>query len=459
MGTLFEGKAVENTITHIEKVKEFFQERMWGELREYLMELPPPDVSEIMPELEQPKRVLLFRILPRELSSEVFSYLESTSKDELMKSLTDRETRQVLEDLSPDDRTAFLEELPGLALQRLPNLLSHEDLRETMELLGYPEESVGRLMTPDYIAVRANWTIGRALEHIRRKGQESETINVIYVTDPSWKLLDALELRRFIFAEPDDTVERIMDYSYVSIQATEDQENAVELIKRYDLDALPVTDSAGILLGIATVDDILDVEEEEVTEDFHKTAAVTPLKTSYRESSVWSLVRKRMGWLVALVFINLIASGIIAANEEILVSAIALTFFIPLLNAVGGNVGAQSATLVIRAQATGDLRLSQWVSTVSKELRVGIFLGLGMALVTSIFGLFHGGTGIALVVGLSMLLIVLIINIVGVALPFFLIKIRLDPAMASSPLITSVADAIGLLIYFYLASRLLNLSS
>jgi magnesium transporter len=441
-----------------ELIRELIHRRNWAGLRQVLENVAAPDISDLLLQMDTSERVFLFRFLPKQTSLEVFSHMESANKDELMTSLTNAETSYLLANLSPDDRTAFLEDLPGQVIQRLMNLLTHSDRREALQLLGYPEESVGRLMTPDYVAVRSGWSIGRCLEHIRKMGKVSETINVVYVTDSSWKLLDELELRRLILADPEQTVEEIMDYNVVSVRAEDDQEMAVQLIQRYDLYALPVVDSSDILLGIVTVDDILDVAEEEVTEDFHMTAAVTPLKTSYSEASVLGLFKKRIGWLLALVFVNLVASGIIAAYEDVLASVIALAFFIPLLNAGGGNVGAQSATLVIRAQATGDLSMGQWLLTALKELKVGALLGAGMGAISFLFGLLYGGADVALVVGISMLLIVVIINVVGVILPFLLVKARLDPAMASSPLITSLADAIGLTIYFTLAVRFLNIS-
>jgi magnesium transporter len=440
------------------EISELIAGRRWASLKEAVSEWPAPDLSDLLLGVEKSERVLLFRLLPRQLSSEVFAHLEPTAKDELLKSLNDEEARHLLADLTPDDRTHLLEEVPGQAIQRLLNLLSPTDFKEAMQLLGYPEESVGRLMTPDYVAVRPDWSIGQCLEHIRRKGRDSETVNVVYVTDASWKLLDALELRRFILAKPEDKVQQIMDYTFQGVQADMDREEAVQMIQRYDLDALPVVDSYGVLLGIVTVDDILDVVEEEVTEDFHKTAAMSPLKTSYRESSVRSLVTKRIGWLLALVFVNLAAAGVIAAYEEVLASAIVLAFFIPLLNAGGGNVGAQSATLIIRAQATGDIKTGQWLGTMIKELRVGAFLGLGMGFVIWIFGLLYGGLRVAVAAGISMIFIVLLTNILGVVLPLLLLRLRLDPAMASSPLITSMADAIGLTVYFFLASRILGMA-
>lgn len=439
-----------------EEINNLIQEQNWPVLREKLTGRTAPETAELLPELDKPHRVLAFRLLPREFSTEVFSFLEGDYQDALLKELTGEETRRLLADLKPDDRTQFLSELPGQVTQRLLNLLSPADLKEARRLLGYPEESVGRLMTPDYVAVRPEWTAARALEHIRRKGKDSETINVVYVTDSSWKFLDALELRRFILAKPTDTVEQMMDYSYVTLSAVDDREQAVRVMLRHGFVALPVLDSAGILLGIVTADDVLDVAQEEATEDFHKTAAVAPLKTGYREAGIWPLYRKRIGWLVILVLVNLVSSGVISIYEEVLASALALAFFIPLLIDSGGNTGAQSATLMVRALATGDVKLAQWFKVLAKELFVGISLGTTMGLAGGLLGLFRGGYQIGLVVGLAMVSIVVVANVIGVVLPFILIKLRLDPAVASSPLITSVADAAGLIIYFTLAAWILG---
>lgn len=438
------------------KIEELIKEQRWHDLRQVLREWPVPDIAERLPDLEKKERVFVFRLLPRPLSSEVFSYLESKQQDELLRDMTDEEMRQLLTNLSPDDRTQFLEELPGQATQRLLNLLSPEDRKETIQLLGYPEESVGRLMTPDYVAVRPGWTIGQALEHIRNKGRDSETINVIYVVDPLWKLIDALELRRFILARPDLTVEQIMDHTFVSISAFDDREKAVQIIQHYDLDALPVVDSEGILLGIVTVDDVMDVAEEEVTEDFQKAAAVMPLKMGYRESSIWLLYRRRIVWLGGLVFVNLFSAGVIAAYEEILISSIALVFFIPLLIATGGNAGAQSATLMVRAIATGELHLGEWSWAIGREIGIGALLGTTIGLATWGLGLFRGGIEIGVVVGLAMITVVIASNLIGVILPFLLTRLRLDPAVASSPLITSIADVVGLIIYFSIATPILG---
>jgi len=440
------------------EIEMLIKQRKWLDLRKALVSKPEPEIADLLLELDKSDRVIIFRLLPRRLASDVFAYLEPADEDALLKDLTDEETRQLLADMRPDDRTQLLEELPGQVTQRLLNLLSAEDLREARLLLGYPEESVGRLMTPDYVAVRPYWTISQALDHIRTKGKDSETISVIYVTDSSWHLLDALELQRFILARPTDTVEQIMDYSFVSLSAYDDREKAVDLMQRYDLFALPVVDTEGVLLGVVTVDDVLDVAQEEATEDFHKVAAVAPLKISYRESSIWSLYRKRIVWLIILIFVNLVSSGVIAAFEETLAAAIALAFFIPLLIDSGGNTGAQSATMMVRALATGDVEPAEWARTLLKELGVGLSLGITMGFAGSLLGLVLGvGPEIGLVVGLTMLLIIIVANIIGVVVPFLLTRLNLDPAVASSPLITSIADATGLLIYFSIAAWILGI--
>lgn len=438
------------------RFKELLDGRKWPEVRRLLDEAPAPDIAASLLDLEKQERILLFRLLPRAAAAEVFSYLESGQKDELLTDLTAEEARRLLGGLPPDDRTQFFEELPGEATQRLLNLLNPADRKETLQLLGYPEESVGRLMTPDYVAVRPDWTIERALEHIRSRGRDSETINVVYVADPAWKLIDALDLRRFILAPLRDRVEQIMDRSFVSISALEDREKAVQLIQHYDLDALPVVDSEGTLLGIVTVDDVLDVAQEEATEDFHRAAAVSPLKAGYRESSLWSLLQKRIGWLAALIVVNLASAQVMAFHEELLLSSIAVAFFIPLLIATGGNAGAQSATLMVRAIATEDLKTDQWVWAVGREMLAGLLLGLALGLLTWFLGFHRGGWELALVVFLAMTGIVLVSNLIGAGLPFLLIRMRMDPAVASSPLITSVADVAGLIIYFSIAARILS---
>lgn len=440
----------------MEQFKSYIENKQWDEIRRLAPELPAPDVADVLLQLDKAERVLIFTSLPRRLASEVFAFLAPREKDELLAGLTVEETRRLLTDLRPDDRTNALEDLPGQVTQRLLNLLSPEDLREVRLLLGFPDDSAGRLMTPDYVAVRRQWTVGQALDHIRMRGKDSETISIIYVTDESWHLQDALELQRFILASPTDTVEMIMDHTYVSLSPLDDREEAVHKMRRYDLWALPVVDEDGVLLGVVTVDDVMDVAEEEATEDFQKSAAIAPLGVPYREAGVFSLFRKRVGWLLILVLVNLVSSGVIAAFEETLSAFIALAYFIPLLIDSGGNTGAQSASLMIRGLATGEVEMKNWLRTLLKELGVGLALGLTMGAATWVLGVWRGGIEVAMVVGLTMVALVLLANILGMLLPFILTRLKLDPAVASSPLITTLVDALGLFLYFSIAVSVLR---
>lgn len=420
-------------------------------------ELVAPELADHIKELDKNDRVLLFRALPRDLKVDVFAFLDPETSDNLLLELTDAETRHILAELEPDDRTVLLGELPGQVTQRLLTLLSPDDLKEARQLLGYPEESIGRLMTPDYVAVRPGWSIAEALDHIRRHGDESETVNTVYVTDKSGNLLDALPLRRFILAETDESVESIMDDTVVSISAYGDREEAVRVMQRYDRIALPVVDSGGVLLGIVTFDDVFEVAEQEATEDFHRSAAISPLRGSYWEVSPARLFRSRIGWLSILVFVNLISSGVISAFEETLATYVSLAFFIPLIIGTGGNAGSQSATLMIRSISTGDIRLSQWGRVFMKELLIGAALGLSLGVLGAVLGLFRGGPAIGLVVFATMSTMLVMTNLIGMLMPFVLTRLNLDPAIASGPLITSIADAVGLVIYFSYATLILAL--
>lgn len=433
-------------------IRELIDSRQWSALREVLTSHQPPELAEMLPGLEKPDRVLVFRLLPRELATEVFSYLEADDRDALLHDLTDEETRALLAGLTPDDRTHLLEELPARVTRRLLNLLSPEDLREARALLGYPEESVGRLMTPEYVAVRPHWTIRRALEHVRVFGKDSETINRIYITDDTGRLLDDIELRKLILADPEATVESLMNRTFVSVSAFADREEAVNLVRKYDLVALPVVDSTGGLLGIVTVDDMLDVQEAEATEDFHKVGSVEPIRTSIRETGLRVLYSRRIAWLLVLVLVNIFSGAGIAYYERTISETVALVFFLPLLIASSGNAGAQASTLMVRAIATGDAHIGDWFMLLGRELLVASAMGLTMAAAVWILGLWRGGPDVAVVVALTMVLVVIVGSIVGMSLPFLLSRLGFDPATASAPLVTSIADIAGVLIYLSLAT-------
>ncbi|MFP4417474.1 MAG: magnesium transporter [Fibrobacterota bacterium] len=441
-----------------EELNELIETRAWGVLRKRLKECSVPELVDIALDAPKEHRMFIFRSLPRTLSAEVFANLEPDQQDDLVRELTSYEMRQLLANLDPDDRTALLEELPAEMTRKLLSLLDDGDLVEARQLLGYPDESAGRLMTPDYVSVRPEWTIREGLDHIRRQGVDSETINMVYVTDRSGKLLDDFKLRKLILADPNTKIADIMDHNFASLSAFDDREVAVSLMQRYDLAALPVVDSNGDLLGIVTFDDVMDVAEEEATEDIQKGASVTPLKMSYRGASILDLYLKRIGWLVTLVLLNLASAGVIAAYEESLSQAVVLLFFIPLLIASGGNTGAQSSTLIIRALTTGDIRMNQWARTFGKEIFVGLLLGLSLGILGGALGYIRGDfrVDIMLAIAFSMSSIVVVGNTIGMILPFLLAKLNLDPATASGPLITTLADTGGLLIYFSIATALIN---
>ena len=434
------------------EIKALIDKSDFRTVAERLTDQAVPEVADLIMQLDKPHQVLVYRALPRQRAAEVFSYFEPEGQDAILTALTDADTRSLLANLNPDDRTALFEELPAKVTRRLMQLLNPTDLAEARTLLGYPAESVGRLMTPNYIRVHAEWTCDQALAHVRKYARDSEIFNILYVTDETGKLIDIVRMRRLIMMEPDALIKDMLNYNCVSISAYEDREAAVEMIQRYDINALPVLDSEGVLLGIVTVDDIIDVAEEEVTEDIQKGAGVAPLETRYSVATSMHLFRKRIGWLLILIFVGLVSASVISHYEAYMKEFITLALFMPLVIASGGNCGSQSATLMVRAIATGDLDPSNWIKAVGKELVVGLLLGVAMALISAGASQLYGGDHkITLIVGLSMLSIVLVANSFGALLPFLLSRLNVDPATASSPLITSLMDVLGLIIYFSIA--------
>lgn len=431
-------------------------ENKWQDVRNQIVNLPVPEIVDVFLDIEPDSRLSVLRLLSEKMSVEVFSYLPPEYQQELIPNLTADETKKILSLMTPDDRTKLFEGMPEEVTKELFTLLSPEDLQESEELLRYPKESVGRLMTTEYLTVYPDWNVGQALEQIRKYGKLSETVNNIYVIDKQEILLGVITLEDIILSDPSDPIEKIMKKDIITVNPNDDRERASQIIQEYDLTALPVVDLNGILLGIVTVDDVFDVTVEETTEDFHKSSAVMPFTTSYSGTSISQLFRKRIGWLIILVFANLASSGVIASFEETLAAYVVLAFFIPLLIDSGGNTGAQSATLMIRAIATGDVDISQWLRTFIKEIGVGVALGIAMGSASIMLGAFHGGYEIGLVVGISMISIVLVSNLIGASLPFILTRFKLDPAVASGPLVTTIVDVCGLFVYFSIARIMLH---
>jgi magnesium transporter len=429
----------------------------WAALRDLLSGWRVPDIADVLIQLDKPSRVLLFRCLPRKTAADVFSELEGEDTDSLLKELTDEETRLLLAYMRPDDRTELLEELPGQVTQRLLNLLSPDDLREARSLLGYPERSIGRLMTPDYVAIRPDWPVSRSMEQVRQRGRDSETVDTLYVVDPGWKLLGAVSLRQLILAKPDQTAESIMASPAISLSALDDREEAARVMDKYDLSVLPVVASDGVMVGIVTSDDIFEVAQEEATEDFHKSAAVTPLKTGYKEASLWVLLKSRLGWLLTLIAVDLVAARVMATYEGIISKVVSLVFFMPLIIGCSGNAGSQSSTLAVRDLALGEVDRGDWRRLTLKEIVVSAGLGLTIGFAVWRPAILQGGAGVGAVVALSSVLIVVVGGTVGMLTPFLLNRLGFDPATSSSPLITSIADILGVIIYFSLANRFLGL--
>lgn len=432
------------------------------DLNEKLDEMAVQDIAEAISQLDdESDRLTVFMALPEERRTDTFSYLSHGLQREVLSGLDNREARRTLRELVPDDRTAFLESLDPEDLEGFLKLLGPEDLKQSLKLLGYPEESIGRLMTPQFVSVRPQWTVARALDHIRHEANRGETVNFVFVTDDRGRLLDAVKLKDFILARQDAKVETLMDEEYYSVQASADREEAVQVIQHYDINTLAVTDKNGVMLGIVTVDDIMDVAEQETTEDFHKLGATGSLNISIREASPGFLYRKRIGWLMILVVVNLVSGLAIAMFEDAIEAVIALVFFLPLIIASAGNAGSQSATLMVRALATGDVEVKDWLRLWGKEFAVALGLGLTMGVAVSFVGVWRGGPELgmqlATVVGSAMLAVVIMGAMIGMLLPFLLQRLNMDPATASTPLITSVADVVGILIYFSIASAVLTL--
>lgn len=445
-----------NLKTNLKDIRKLLVDKNAEGVKEILDLLHLPAILDIFNHVSHAERATLLRYLQKGNLPRVFSRLDASHKQALLKELSEDETKDLLRSLKPDERVDLLVEVPRRTSKHLLKLLEPEDLAEAKKLLSYPKNSVGRLMTPHFVAVKKDWDVTQVLVHMKERAKESETINVVYVVDGSWKLLGQIELNKIILADPEEKVARIIDNRVAPLDANSDQEQAVRYMNDHRSPVLPVVESDDKLVGIVTFDDIVDVALSETTEDIHKGSAIVPLNVSYRHSNIIQLFDKRIGWLMALVVVSLASSGVIAAFENTLASVIALAFFIPLLIGSGGNAGAQAATLMIRAISVGEIRARDWFKITGKEMLVGVSLATALGLFSSLMGLFRGGYQVGLIVGLSMATIIIVTNLLGTLLPFVLNKFRIDPAVASGPLVTSVADVIGLTIYFSIATVIIR---
>lgn len=445
---------------------ELIENKDWTALKEILNDMPAADVAELLEEFDKEVAMVIFRLLKKHKAADVFNDLSSGKGLELLVSFTAKQLSEVMSNLEPDERVSLMEELPGRLTQRVINSMEDSERRLVQDLLGYPHESIGRLMTPRYVKVREHWDIQKAMDHIRKFGQSVETVNVIYVVNEHEQLVDDLRLNQLILADPEDSINTLMDYSFEALSAARDQEYAVKMLGKYDRVAMPVVDSDGVLVGIVTVDDIIDVAEEETTEDMQLMAGMDALDDYYSQTSVFEMVKKRIGWLAFLFVGQLLTTTAMGAYENVIANAVFLSLFIPMIISSGGNSGSQAATLIIRALSTDDIDMNEWTKVLWRELLSGLFLGLIMAFIGFVVimgwgylvsdGITHELVLSALVVGLSLIGVVLWGNISGSMLPFALSKVGLDPAVTSAPFVSTLSDVTGIIIYFSIAIALLE---
>jgi magnesium transporter len=429
------------------EIRSMIDARNFAALREVFREWPPADVAEVILDLPEDEQVIIFRVLPHALAADVFEYLDIDAQQKLLRAMAHEQVGAILNEMAPDDRTALLEELPSAAARQLIQLLTPEERHVATALLGYPEDSVGRLMTPDFIAVREDWTVQQVLDYIREHGQDSETLNVIYVVDDRSKLIDDIRMREFLIRPLASSVRDMMQKNFVALNVTDSQQDALNTFRKYDRTALPVVDSSGVLVGIVTIDDMLDVAEKEATEDIQKLGGMEALDEPYTTIPLLRMVKKRATWLIILFLGEMLtATAMQGYNSEIERAAI-LAMFLPLIISSGGNSGSQATTLVIRAMALGELRLRDWFRVVRKELLSGLSLGLILGTIGFFritlwqylhifdYGKYHWL--VALTVGSALVGVVLWGTISGAMLPFLLRRCGLDPAASSAPFVAT----------------------
>ncbi len=434
-------------------------------LEEQLENWLPQELAELCSELSSTEQAIVFNVIDREQAYQTFEELEFSIQVDLLEELRFRQVQLILNDMSPDNRTAFLEELEPERLNKLLKLLTQKERRVALSLLGYPEDSIGRLMTPDYVAVNQEWTVKQIIDYIRSHGENSETLDVIYIVDEKGYLVDDIRIGDLLLAEDDIPVKEILDGKYISLLVTDDEEVAVKIFKKSNRVALPVANAGGLLLGIITVDDILELAQDENTEDIQKIGAVEALDEPYMDVGLAQMLRKRAPWLIILFIGEMFTASAMSFFENEIDKAVVLALFIPLIVSSGGNSGSQASTLIIRALALGEITVMDWWRIIRKEIVTGLYLGLilgiiGFARVTTwhFFTDIYGPHWllIAITIGIAVFSVVLWGTIMGSMMPLFLKKLGLDPATSSAPFIATMVDVTGLVIYFSFASMLLK---
>lgn len=425
----------------------------------------PVDLADIMAAKPLNEQILIFETLSNEKMVEVFEYLPFRVQKDILTQLPSKTVAYVLNTLAPDDRTALLEELPPRLMKHLMKYLSPKERALSNKLLGYPENSVGRLMTPDYIAIKENWTVNHVLEYIRKHGHDSETLNVIYAVDEEGVLVDEFRIRELLLASPQTHMSDLGDAKFIALNVYDPEEKAINVFRKYDRSALPVIDVKGVLLGIVTVDDIMDVAEKEDTEDIQKLGGSDALSQPYMDTPFFALMQKRIGWLVILFLGELLTASAMGYFEDEIAQAVVLALFLPLIISSGGNAGSQASSLIIRAMALGEVSLRDWWKIMRREVMAGVFLGVGLGAIGflrvalwSAFSTIYGPHWllIAFTIFFSLIGVVLWGTFSGSMLPMVLKRCGQDPAVSSAPFVATLVDVTGVIIYFSIAMIVLQ---
>ncbi len=440
------------------KIEKLIKERKFYQIKE-LLPPHPEDLANLISGIRKPSyKLFIFRMIPHDRAVEAFEYLPVDEQEALLNSLTNQEVRSILNDMSPDDRTELFEEMPAELVKKFISYLSSEERKLAGEILNYPPNSVGRLITPDFVQLYEDMKVKDALQHIRKVGLSKETIYHCYVLDKEKRLKGVVSLKRLVLMDPEAKISEVMFKEVIKVNVYTDKEEAANIFKRYDLIVLPVVDNNDKLVGIVTFDDLVDVLEDEATEDFERIAAILPVERPYMEAGFFSVVWKRSFWLIVLVLLESISSLVIQKYSQTIQKWVALSFFIPILIDTGGNAGTQSATIIIRSLAIGEVRVKDFFKIIFRESLVGLFIGGIIALVGAIRVLLQQNNWILSVsVGFSMGITIFLAAIVGGVLPLVFKKLKLDPALMSGPLITTIVDVLGIFIYFQVAHFFLKL--
>jgi len=423
-----------------------------------LVPVQPADIAEAISGLPEKLQAIAFRLLSKQEAIEVYEYLDSSVQQALIEEFKRQDVIDIVDKMSPDDRARLFDELPAKFVRRLLAQLSPEEREATALLLGYKPGTAGRIMTPEYVSLKEYFTVAQTLERIRNLANVTETIYYLYVTDAARRLMGILSLRDLVTAQPEQTIGELMTRDTVFVHTDTDQEEVARIIQRYDFLAVPVVDTEQRLVGIITVDDVLDILEQETTEDIYTLGGLQGGGDNYFQADLLTIARKRVVWLLILLIANTATSAVIRSQEEVLEQVVVLAAFIPLLIDAGGNVGAQSSTVVIRGLNTEQVSIKKALQVVRREAIAGIFLGVMLAIAVTIWAYFlQGNLAVAIAVGISLFAISVLASVSGSALPFLFRGLGLDPALMSAPFITTAVDVLGVFIYLSVARLILQL--